>query len=250
MRPALAGLALLMLAGGALAADDQHATTVGLTLDQQRLSNNSPDWHERTLQFQQQFAARHAFGIEAGETGRFGLHDSRLGLSYTLPLGARLTATLDAGASSTHHVLARHALGGELQYEFTHAWLLHGGARTASYDAVTVNQGLLGIEHYFSDFSWAANWRAARAFDTTANSFELRGAYYYGERNSIGVIAAAGQEAANVGSGVAVTQIRSLAVTGRHWLDRRWALNYSVGRARQGDFYSRNGVGLGIQYAF
>jgi YaiO family outer membrane protein len=250
MRAAIASLALTALTAGAAAADDQAVTTLGLTLDQQRLSNQSPDWHERTLSVQHQFAARHAFGAEVTETERFGLRDSRLGLNYTLPLGERLTATLDAGASSTHHVLARHTFGAEFQHEFAHAWLLHAGARNTGYDAATVNQGLLGVEHYFSDFSWAANWRPARAFGSTANSWELRGAWYYGDRDSIGLIAAAGQEASNVGSGVAIAQIRSIAVTGRHWFDRHWALNYSLGRTRQGDFYSRNGAGVGVQYAF
>jgi len=228
----------------------QAQTTVGMTLGAERLSNNSPDWREATVHAQHQYGPRHTAGLALSRTERFDLRDSQFSANYARPVGERLVASIDANASSTHRVLARHAAGGALQYEFAPAWLVHAGARTTKYDAERVNQGLLMLEHYFSAFSMAVAWRPARAFDSTAHSGELRGAYYYGDRNSIGLILAGGKEAANIAGAVTLTSLRSAALVGRHWFTRDWALNYSAGHTRQGDFYSRNGISLGLQYAF
>ena len=228
-----------------------HAqTTAGLTLGGEHLSNNTPDWHEASIQLQHQYAARHSAGIAFTRTERFSLQDRQIAANYVRPLDNRTVASVDANASSTHRVLARHGAGAVLQFEFAPAWLVHAGARTTKYDTERVNQGLLMLEHYFSSFSTALAWRPARAFDSTAHSGELRGAYYYGDRNSVGLILAGGREAASIAGVVTLTSLRSAVVVGRHWLNRDWAVNYSVGHTRQGDLYSRNGISLGLQYAF
>lgn len=252
MKLFLFGTALSLLALTAVAADDDHqrVTTIGATYGQERLSNNFPDWHERTLQIQHQIEKHHLVGLEVADFERFGMRDARFGVSYTRPLNKQLTATIDAGFSSTRRVIAKNTFGAALQIEFAPAWLFHLGGRTTNYDAVTVNQALVGLEHYFTHFSWAATLRPARAFGETAVSGSLRGSYYYGERNSINLIASSGEEAANFGRRVILAQVRGIAVTGRHWLDRRWALSYSANHTRQGDFYSRRGIQLGIHYAF
>jgi YaiO family outer membrane protein len=137
-----------------------------------------------------------------------------------------------------------------VQYEFAPAWLLHGGARSTRYDETRVNQGLLMLEHYVGPFSWAAGWRPTRAFGTTAHNGELRASYYYGDAGSVGLILAAGREATSIGETVTLASMRSVALVGRHRLQRNWTLTYSAGHTRQGDFYTRNGLSLGIQYAF
>ncbi|TFV92757.1 YaiO family outer membrane beta-barrel protein [Oxalobacteraceae bacterium OM1] len=242
-------LAAMLAAGAACAADD-NGTTLRLSSGIERLSNDTPDWRDTEAGLTFQLGPRRVLDLSAGETRRFGLHDNQFAASYSLPLSSALTATLDGNVSSTHHVLARHALGGELQFEFAPAWLLHAGARSSSYDTATVNQALLMLERYTGAFSWSAGWRPTRAFGTTANGFELRGGYYYGDRNAVTLILAAGKEAASVPGGVVLTDVRSIALTGRHWLDRHWGLTYGAGHTSQGDLYSRNGINLGVQYAF
>jgi YaiO family outer membrane protein len=147
-------------------------------------------------------------------------------------------------------VLARHAVGAALQYEAAPGWLLHGGARTTKYDSATVNGLQFALEHYFSSYSVLLGWRPTRAFGETAHGLELRTSYYYGERNSLGLIAAGGQEAASVPGGVVLTDVRSLALVGRHWIAPRWALTYGASHARQGKLYTRKGINAGLQYAF
>ena len=239
-----------VLLGLALALTARAQTSVGFSTGVEQLSNNSPDWRESVVLLRHQSAPRQQFETTLTRTERFDLRDTRLALGYSHPITEKLVGTVDANASDTHRVLPRNAFGGTLQYEFAPAWLVHGGARTTRYDDVRVNQGLLLVERYVGAISFAAGLRPARAFGTTAHSGELRAAWYYSDRNSVSLILAAGEEATSVGSDVVLADVRSAVITGLHALNRNWALTYAVGHTRQGDFYTRNGVSVGVQYTF
>ncbi len=239
-------LALAMLASPALAAD----TAVRLLAGTERLSNGAADWTERGIGVQQTYGARRVLDLSASDVHRFGLHDSQVAASYTLPLSASLTATVEANASGTHRVLARHAFGVQLQAEVAPAWLVHGGLRSSRFDNATVNGAQLAVERYTGPYSLLLGWRPTRAYGETAHGIELRASRYYGERNALTLILAGGKEAASIPGGVTLTGVRSAALTGRHWLDAHWALSYGVSHTRQGSLYTRKGINLGLQYAF
>lgn len=249
MRRATSAAALTVLA--ALAAPALGAdTSLRLSGAVEQLSNDSPDWRESTAALQLRFAPRRLLDLSVADVHRFGLHDSQFAASLTLPVSSALTATIDANASPTHRVVARRSVGAALQYEFAPRWLVHGGARNSSYDSATVNGYQFALEHYIDRYSFMLGWRPTRAFGTTAHGAELRANLYFGERNSVGLIAAAGKEAASVPGGVVLTDTRSLALLGRYWLDRQWALSWGASYARQGSLYTRKGVNAGIEYAF
>jgi YaiO family outer membrane protein len=249
-----ARFALLLLGaavtGVTVAADVSEPVSVSLTATHERLDNNSPAWREQTLSIRKQYAKRHDAGIELADVERFGLKDTRLSADYTLPASEKLTLTFGGGISPTHHVLARNTASAAAQYEFTHGWLLLAGTRSDGYDDVRVNQGQLGVENYVGDFSWSASWRPTHAFGTTVHGGELRGNYYYADGSAIGLIAAAGQEASNAGTSIVLAHVRSIALIGHHRFSDRWLVNYGISRTRQDVLYNRNGVTLGVQYAF
>ncbi|MYN05144.1 YaiO family outer membrane beta-barrel protein [Pseudoduganella sp. DS3] len=243
---ALAALALLAGAAPARAAE----TTVGISHGIDKLTGPRADWHETALTLRHQLAPRSGFGLGATRIERFGIHETQFSANADLPLSERLTASIDGTASGDHQILARHALGATLQYEFAKGWLVHGGGRSSSYNDAHVNQSLLMLERYVGNYSFAGAWRAARALGATAHSGELRANYYYGERSAVGLSLAAGKEAANIGGVTRLGSVRSAALTGRHWLDQRWAVTYALGHTRQGDFYTRNGINLGLQATY
>lgn len=243
-------LLALLLVHFALPSQSAGQTSVGVAAGREQLSNDTPDWRESTLQVRHTFSRHHLLDLSLGETDRFGLGDTRVGAVYARPLADRLSATISAEWSPTHRVLAEQAVGGMLQYEFAPAWLVHAGGKTTGYDAVRVNQATLMLERYVSSFSWAAAWRPVRAYGTTVHGVDLRAAYYYGDANSVALTVAAGEEAAAIGDAVVLTDVRSIALTGRHFLNRSWSVAYAFGRTRQGDFYTRNGIHIGVQYAY
>jgi YaiO family outer membrane protein len=226
-------------------------TTLEVAHERASLSNGQADWRETSLQIDHRYAPRQAAGLALRQTRRFGLGDTAIDLSGSQPLTERATVLLEASVSPTHRVLAKSALGASLQYEFAPAWLLHTGFKNTRYDNANVNQGLLMLERYVGSFSGSIAWRPASALGQHANGFELRGNYYYGDKSMVGLIVASGQEATTVSSQtVVLADVRAVALVGRHWLRDDWALTYAISRTRQGSFYDRNGVRLGVQYAF
>ena len=216
-----------------------------------RLDRGQPDWSEATVQFSRHWSVREVAELGLVQARRFGSDDTQLQAGYSRPLGPRLTGSVQAQASPTNRVLPRYGVGGQLQYELAPGWLAHAGARHVRYDDARVDQLRLGLEHYAGPFSLLAAWSPARALGRDAGGFELRGAWYYGDDSSVGVIAARGDEATALGPGqVVLADVRALALTGRHALSPgRW-LVWGVNRTRQGDFYTRSGATLGLQLAF
>ena len=226
-------------------------THIELSADSSRLSNGTPDWRETTLRLTRKLSRQSAKTIELTQTNRFGLDDQEISGLLSTPLSDKLTATVSGSISPTHRVLARQRVEGSIQYEFAPAWLVHGGLGHRRYDTVRVDQANLMLEHYFSSFSVSAAWKPVRASGVSSESAELRFSYYYGDANFAGLIVSNGQESTSITpSTVVLADVRAIALLGRHWLTRQWAMNYALTRAQQGNFYTRNSVRLGAEYAF
>jgi YaiO family outer membrane protein len=216
-----------------------------------RLSNDSPDWRALSLRVARTRGPRQVQELTLTDSSRFGLKDQQIGALIALPLAERLTATLDAQVSPSHRVLARHGVGGNLQYEFAPAWLLHTGVGFKRFNDARVTQGSVMIEHYFSSFSAAAAWKPVSALGTHSTSTEVRAAWYYGDASSLALVLSRGDEATAVAaSRVELADVRSLAVFGSHRFSPAWSLTYGLARTRQGAFYNLNSVRLGAQYLF
>lgn len=251
MRKQLGVLSALAIAMPFLAAAAYAQTELELGAESSHLSNGSPNWQAQSLRITHKPAPREVRELTLTRTERFGLDDHQISGLYATPLSDKLTASLGANISPSHRVLARQGVEGALQYEFAPAWLAHAGLVTTRYDKTHVNQANLMLEHYFSSFSVAAAWRPVRASGVSSSSTELRGAYYYGDANSVGVILSNGREAATVNADtVLLADVRAAALVGRHWLSRQWAVNYALTSTRQGSFYQRNSARLGVQYLF
>lgn len=243
-------IAALCVSAPVWAAEPAPTTTFGADLQNDTLSNGSPDWRELTVRVKRDLGPRQLAELALGTIRRFGLSDTQLSGLYAWPLSALLSASVEVSASPSPRVLARNAVGANLQYEFAPAWLLHGGAKSTAYRDARVNQALLMLERYVGAYSWALAWRPSRAFDTTAHSAELRAAYYYGDKASIGLSVAMGRETTSTSGGVVLADVRALALSGHHWVTPAWALNYALGHTRQGDFYTRKGISVGLAHAF
>ena len=227
------------------------AHQVGFSTERSNLDNGYADWREAGLNYRYRWHRRGTVELGLRETRRFGLDDTEISAGATLPATDALTLELRATASDTHRVLPRHSYLASAQYEFRPAWLIHGTWRQTAYDATDVRQASLMLEHYFADFSAALALHHVRALGETTRAVELRGAWYYAEGSSLAVYASSGDEATQVGGGtVALAKVRSVALVGRHTVAPRWTLEYGLHRSRQGDFYRRTGVSLGVQHAF
>lgn len=244
-------LAALLPGIPALAQTAPPADRLALVTEHSTLDHGLGDWRETSLVAGRWWNRRHGVEATLTQTRRFGLTDSQASLAYTAPLSPTLTATGQVSVSPSHNVLARHSVAGQLQYEFSPAWLLHAGLKHSRYDNTDATQGTLGLERYVGDFSTLLAWHPTRASGTGASGFEWRGYFHYRDTSHVGLIASTGREAMDQAPGVVVVDdVRSLALVGRHALSASWTVNYALGRTRQGRFYTRNTASLGAQYTF
>jgi YaiO family outer membrane protein len=241
----------LVMAIPAYAGATPAQTSVELSAESSHLSSGSPDWRAQSLRLTHKLDQRNVRELTLTQTNRFDLNDIQVTGLYSAPLSGQLTGTLGASISPSHRVLARHGVEGALQYEFAPAWLVHAGLAHNRFDTANVMQANLMLEHYFSSFSVAAAWRPVRALGVSSSSRELRGSYYYGNANFIGVIFSNGQEVTSVNTQtVLLADVRAAALLGRHWICPQCAVNYAITSTRQGNFYNRNSVRLGAEYLF
>jgi YaiO family outer membrane protein len=225
-------------------------TTVGIDWTRESLGQGQPDWRELSARLQHKLAAREVVDLVATRTSRFGLNDSQFGLFYTVPLSSTLAFSLEAAASPSHEVLARHSIGAALQFEFAPRWLVHGGLRTTSYDNANVQQGVVMLEHYTGPWRLVASWRPVHAFGSTVHGVGAQASWYYGDKDFIGFSANSGREAATVSTGVSVSSVRSYGFNGRHQFDPQWSLQYGLSRTRQGSLHTRTGMNIGLARTF
>lgn len=241
----------LLLDSSALAQTADKPWGVELATGRQQLSNNSPDWTETSVRLGHGWGTRKVSEVGAVRTERFGLQDEQYTALLVRPVNERLTATVDGSVSSTHRVLAQHHAGASLQYEVAPAWLVHGGLRSTWYNNAAVTQGSAMLEHYISAYSWLLAWRPVQTLGTSTSSVEARGNYYYADRSAIGLSVSSGQEAVVISeTDLRLADVQAVALTGRHWLDTRWAVNYEWSSTRYGDFYTRSGWRIGVQHLF
>ena len=224
---------------------------VQLLAEHSSLDRGLGSWSEVGVQLSRHWSVRQVAELGLVRTRRFGLDDDQLQAGYSTPLTPALTASLQASLSPTHRVLPKHALGGQLQYEFAPGWLAHGGLRHTRYDTAEVDLLRLGLERYVGDFSFSGTWTGGRSLGQDLQGLELRAAWYYAEESSVGLIAVRGDEATQLGAGrVVLADVRGGAVVGRHRMAPGQWLVWSLQRTRQGDFYTRTGATLGFQLAF
>jgi YaiO family outer membrane protein len=250
-RRTLAAIALASLPLLASAQDAAPVNRLQLSAEHNRLDHGLSDWNELTLRYSRQWDRREQAEAAVTSARRFGQNDTQIEAGYSRPFGPLLTASAQLSVSPEHHFLPRNAVDAGLQYEFLPAWLLHTRLRHSSYDTTSVDQATLMLERYAGDYSASLAWRPVSALGTHANGFELRANRYYGDDSYLGLSVASGQEATQLGAGaIALADVRSLALVGRHRLDPRWSLTYALSRTRQGDFYRRTGFSAGVQRNF
>lgn len=245
-RPAaLAAIAACTLVRAA-AAD----TLAGFLAGGDNLTAGRESWRNESLFIEHGDTRAAIGGMRINTTRRFGLDDHQIEGFYSAPVTERLRFGIDGNASPSHRVLARTGIGGSVQFEAARGWLLHGGVRQTRYDAVTVNQLSAGVEHYFGDWGAALTAYNSHAYSEDNQTLVARLSRYYGERNRINLLLAAGREPTSIAGDVVNSDVRSLTLTGRHWIRPNLAIDYTAGTTRQGDFYSRTGGSLGIVVAF
>lgn len=246
---------ILLLPLPALAGDASTvpASEAEIGYSHSSLDHGYANWSGIWLDAEHRFAPHHAIYGELRDTRRFGLSDREFSGGYTRPIGQAWTAQVEASASPEHNYLPKTSLAGQLQAAFADGWDVQGRLRHAQYSYASLNQTVLTGERYWGSYRAAYSLYLSRLQGAgIAPSHRVQFAYYYADRSSMTLSYGNGREAESLGpgAGVLLLDVRTLSLSGRHWLGGGWGLSYTALSERQGNLYTRKGARLGLRYAF
>ncbi|TYT26583.1 YaiO family outer membrane beta-barrel protein [Luteimonas viscosa] len=222
---------------------------IGVSARHEWLTRSLDPWQGQRLDVSSRGDGR-GWYVAAARERRFGLVDSGLEAGVALPVAPRWTLQLDGGAWPGSDFQPRWFGDVRMQHAFEGGTVLAAGLRRTRYPEVTVERLALAVEQYVGD------WRLGYTFNRTdvdgerVNGHDAAIDRYYGERDVIGLRLTAGSEDVLQGTQVVASQVRALALQGRHGLSDAWALQWGLGYVRQGDFHDRRWLQLGLRRAF
>jgi YaiO family outer membrane protein len=216
------------------------------------LTNGLSDWTSYFLEGSKKLSTHTtAYGLMR-ETNRFSLHDQEALAGIYHALDPQWTILFEAQTGILHRVLPKWSLMGEVEYLLAQGWGTSVGVRQTEYSTASVTRTYASIEHYWTRF------RGAYTFSLTnvesggsLSSHRVHLSYYYGSRNSIGLIYASGNEAEMIAmSGVLVYKTTTIVLVGRYWFSDHWAWTHELSFSTNEGLYTRRGARLGLRYAF
>ncbi|NYZ61875.1 YaiO family outer membrane beta-barrel protein [Luteimonas deserti] len=240
-------------AGGGLAqarAATPRTREVGYAFRYDRLTRDLAAWRGERIDIGGRDSDGRAWYAAAAREQRFGLSDTGIEAGVALPLASRWALQLDGGGWPGSDFQPRWFGDMRLQYAFDGGTVLASSLRRTRYPDVTVERLALAVEQYWGD------WRLGYTFNRTdvagnrVSGHDVALDRYYRDRDSIGLRLTSGSEDALQGTDVVATEVRALGLQGRHGFADDWALQWGVGYVRQGAFYDRRWVQLGLRRAF
>jgi YaiO family outer membrane protein len=243
----------LLVASPAAGQGSAVATSLQVDAAYEHLSGGLSPWRTAGVSVQTERDSGGVFRAGVRESVRFSRLDHEVSAGVQRSLTSRLTASLEAELSPSHHVLPQWAALGRMQVRVGGGWVVQEAFQHRSYEAAAVQISSTTVERYLGPYRAAYTLYVA-ALDglDTAFSHRADGTVYYGARtSSIGVSISAGEELENVQPiGILRTPVRSLALTGKHWLTPEWFVAYDTLVHEQGALYQRRRVGLRLGRRF
>ena len=217
----------------------------------ERLTNGFADWKSVYLEGARYFSGQSAVYMAAQNAERFSLNDSEALAGFSYPASKTISFNAEATNSPTYNFLPRWSALLKAQWEVADGKLIHLGGRHTEYAQSSVDLYLATAEAYFG------NYRASYTFYQShpqgagvESSHLLQVNLFYGNNaeNSVGLSVSGGREAESVGGGrIAVSDVQSVTVTGRHWLGESFGITCALIHHKQGELYVNDGIRIGIR---
>jgi YaiO family outer membrane protein len=236
-------------AGSIPAPAPRDRRSVAVSARRDRLDRGLDDWTSLRLDAVSiPLEGTGAYGALVSER-RFGLRDAGVEAGAVVRFAEGWTFQPEVGVVGGAEFLPRHYVDLRLQRDFGAGWVGGASLRHSDFRDVDVQRLALGIERYAGTWRMGYTLSIARLEGRHTTGHDVRLVRAYGERSEIGLQLGTGREAALVGTSVLASDVRAATLFGRHALGD-WAVLWNAGRVQQGDFYTREGVGLGLERRF
>jgi YaiO family outer membrane protein len=217
------------------------------------LTNGYPAWKSYYLDAVYQSDDMRIYHFNLKNVERSKIHDYQVTGGIYKRLNRQMAGVLELSFSATGRVLADRAIFGQIQTEIGNGTILHFGHRYRAYEHTNVNISSITLEKYYRDYRASYTLlKSSIPGSGLQTSHNLQLNKYYNDRSTVGLSLAVGKEVDLdlPSQNVLHFDTRSLAIIGRHWLDRSRAISYVFNIHRQGDSYTRRGLTVGIRRQF
>ncbi|WP_312253762.1 YaiO family outer membrane beta-barrel protein [Stutzerimonas nitrititolerans] len=229
----------------------QRRHELQLSTRKDALDNGFDDWRSHRLDYTSTRPEGPGWYGALLREQRFGEWDEGIELGAILPLNDRWTLQPEVGYQPSPYFLPEWHTDLRLQRRFENGYLGAVSIRRTEYETTRVDRLALSAERYFG------NWRAGYTLNITDVAdagtpvgHNLGLDYYYRGLSYAGVRLTAGEEEAVEEQRLITSDVRALSLQGRHWFSRRWAMTWEIGHHKQGDYYTRQWLQLGLRHAF
>jgi YaiO family outer membrane protein len=181
---------------------------------------------------------------------RHGLHASETFFGVQTRHSTNWYSQLQTSITRAGGLVPLHSVSGHLQTTLSAGWELSLGLRYDMRDAVNPESLSYAADGYpVASSGFFPPWNAAHAPANGGINYRLQLNYRYGTRsNSFGLGYSSGRHPDElVARGLPLDDSRQFSLTGNHWLNQDWALNYGV---VSGEMNRRQGLHLGLRYQF
>lgn len=235
----------------AATAPTQRRHELELSARQDWLDNGFDNWRSQRLDYAStQPEGLGWYGALLREQ-RFGEWDQGAEAGAVIPLDENWTLQSEIGYQPSPYFLPEWHADVRLQRRLPVGFLGAASVRRTEYETTRVDRLALSAERYWN------SWRAGYTLNVTdvANAgtpigHDLALDYYYAGLSYAGLRLTVGEEEAVEEQQLITSDVRAISLQGRHWLDRNWALTWELGHHRQGDYYTRRWLQLGLRHAF
>jgi YaiO family outer membrane protein len=202
------------------------------------------------LDFQHSFAPRQLVYGSLQQTERFQLSDTQFLLGGYYPLPSGMTLNVEGNFSGTHHLVPLDSEMVSVQVPITKGWFVTGGLRRSKYTFSTSYQEFGQLEWYVNNYRLAYTLSSTEAQGETLFGNSVSLSRYYNDFSYITLNLGQGREVEEGLNQNIFFNTRSIGLNGRHWLNKDWAIAWSLSSARQDTAYTRTGGSFGLRRAF
>ena len=230
---------------------DDGQTSLEAYYGHDALTNNRAAWNNASIKLSHKTKSAISH-VQIDTFDRFDKNDWQMAGGINLPLQDTWRLAVNGSLSPTTRVIARNKLEAIISKTLTTGFILHGGLQYANYAATNSKQLHITSEYYHSAYRFAYTFRLIDVDNAgTGNNQRIQLSRSYGTNNMIGVSIAGGKDVEFDGTATPpVSSVRTYALYGRHSIEKKTALTYSIFHHQQGVFYNRNGFVLGIKFDF
>ncbi|WP_304638700.1 YaiO family outer membrane beta-barrel protein [Pseudomonas sp.] len=222
-----------------------------LTARQDWLDSGFDNWRAQRLDYSSSRAEGLGWYGALLREQRFGESDDGLELGALIPLGGAWTLQPELGYQRSPSFQPEWFADVRVQRILPAGFVGAASVRRTEYQSTRVDRLALAAERYWG--SWRAGYTlnitdVANAGTPVGHNLALD--HFYDGLSYVGVRLVAGDEEAVEEQQLITSSVRAVSLQGRHWLSSQWALGWEVGHHRQGSFYERNWLQLGVRHAF